>query len=94
MEAILAQFNVAGMTVRQYEQTLHDLGSAGAGRLHHVAVQQPGGMFISDVWESQEALDEFSKTLIPILQKNGVTPAQPVIMPVYNILAGAPMAVH
>jgi hypothetical protein len=94
MKAILAQFNVADMNVRQYEQILSDLGGPGAGCLYHVAALQPdGGMMVVDLWESQEALDEFGKRLVPILQKNGVTPQQPTIMPVHN-MAGAPAAVH
>ena len=95
MEAIVAQFDVADMSVQQYEQTLNDLGGIGAGCLHHVAALRPnGGMVVIDVWESQEALDEFSKTLIPILQSHGVNPVQPVILPVQNMLTGAPVAAH
>jgi hypothetical protein len=45
-------------------------------------------MLVTDVWESEEQLNEFSKTLIPILTKNGVTPAPPVILPVSNMIVG------
>jgi hypothetical protein len=53
-----------------------------------VAAQQADGFFMIEVWESEEALNEFAKTLIPILVENGITHAQPTIMlPVYNIMA-------
>ncbi len=95
MEAIVAHFDVADMSVQQYDQVLNDLGGIGAGCLHHVASLRPnGGMVVIDTWESEEALDEFSKTLIPILQKNGVTPTQPTILRVHNMLTGAPVAAH
>jgi hypothetical protein len=94
MEAIVAHFDVADMSVQQYEQTLNDLGGIGAGCLHHVAARKGDGMVVIDVWESEEALNEFSKTLIPILQSHGVTPVQPVVLPVQNMLTGAAVAAH
>ena len=91
-KAILAVFDVRGMTSAQYERTIKDLEAAGAGnprgRKYHVASSKEGGLFIVDVWESAELLNEFSKTLVPILQKAGVTPAQPQIYPVHNIIKG------
>jgi hypothetical protein len=90
MKKIVATFNIPGFTAEQYSKTLKDLEAAGkekfAGRLNHVAAQQKDGLLIIDVWESEEALNEFSKTLIPVLTKNGVTPAQPVILPLHNII--------
>jgi hypothetical protein len=44
-------------------------------------------MLVTDVWESEEALNKFSETLIPILKKNGVTPAQPTLLQVYNTIS-------
>jgi hypothetical protein len=91
MKKIVAQFNVVDFTVPKYEQTIKDLKAAGQGnpkgRLYHVVTPQQKGMLVVDVWESEESLNEFSKTLVPILQKNGVTPAKPVITPVHNIIA-------
>ena len=90
MTKIVATFNIPGFTPQKYSQTIKDLDAAGkklsAGRINHVAAQQKDGLLIIDVWESQEALDEFSKTLVPILQKNGVTPAVPTILPLHNII--------
>ena len=52
-----------------------------------VVTHLPVGMHVSDVWESEEALNKFSETLIPILKKNGVTPARPTVTQVHNIIA-------
>ena len=49
--------------------------------------QQTDGLLIIDVWESEEALNEFAETLVPILIKNGVTPAQPTLLPLLDITA-------
>ncbi len=43
---------------------------------------------VTDVWESAELLAEFGKTLMPILIKAGVTPAEPQVHPVHNTIAG------
>lgn len=90
MKKIVAQFNVTDFTVQKYDQTIKDLEAAGqgkpSGRLYHVVTLQPIGMLVTDVWESEEALKEFSETLVPILIKNGVTPAQPTLLPVHNII--------
>jgi hypothetical protein len=92
MEKIVAQFNVVGFKPEQYSQVIKDLEAAGkekyAGRLLHIAAQQSDGLFITDVWESKEALDQFSETLVPIMIQNGVTPAQPILLPLHNIIKG------
>ncbi|GIV32798.1 MAG: hypothetical protein KatS3mg031_0333 [Chitinophagales bacterium] len=88
MQKVIAQFNVPGMTARQYDQVMKDLEAAGfkapKGRISHVASEQPNGWLVIDIWDSAETLNEFAKTLIPILIKNGVTPPQPTVLPVYN----------
>lgn len=92
MKNILVQFNQVDFTVQKYEQTIKDLKAAGAGnpsgRLYHVVTLQPQGMLVTDVWESEESLKKFSDTLIPILKKNGVNPAQPIFLPVHNVIPG------
>lgn len=91
MKKIVAQFNVVGFTAQQYSEVIKDLETAGkeksSGRLNHVAAQKGDGLLIIDVWESEEALNKFSETLIPILGKNGVTPVQPALLPLLNIIA-------
>ena len=91
MKNILAQFDTVDFTVPKYEQTIKDLKAAGVGspkgRLYHVVTLQPVGMLVTDIWESEEALNKFSETLIPILKKNGVNPARPTILQVHNIIS-------
>jgi hypothetical protein len=67
------------------EQEESDAGSP-KGRQSHVAASKEEGWLVVDVWESPDLLDQFAGTLMPILQKNGVTPPQPQILPAHNIL--------
>lgn len=88
MQKVIAQFNVPGMTARQYDQVIKDLEEAGfkspKSRISHVASELPNGWLVVDIWESAEALNEFAGTLMPILINNGVTPPQPIVLPVYQ----------
>jgi len=46
---------------------------------------------VTDVWESQEALDRFFEILGPLLQQVGSGPEQRSmqILPVHNVITGA-----
>lgn len=52
--------------------------------LHVGARRADGGLFITDVWESEEAFKEFGKILMPIIQKQGLN-AQPEMMSAYYV---------
>jgi hypothetical protein len=43
-----------------------------AGLLVHTAGQGQGGFRVVDVWESEEAANQFGETLAPILQEVGI----------------------
>ena len=90
----MVQFNITGMTAKQYDQSWEDLRAAGQknpkGLIHHVGAQQGNNWVVVDVWESEEAFTKFGETLGPILAKNGVAQAQPVITPVHYELSGVP----
>ena len=92
MSTIVAIFDVPGMTAAQYDQVMKDLEIAGAGnpkgRQYHVATSKEAGWFVVDVWASPDSLNEFATALMPILQKNGVTPPQPQVFPAHNIVVG------
>lgn len=94
--SVTAVFDIPTMSQAQYDQVMRDLQKAGAaappGRLYHVMSIRPRGSQVVDVWESTQQLDAFFVTLAPILVRNGVTPPQPVITPVYNIVEGAKTA--
>ena len=50
------------------------------------ALQEDGSVIVTDIWESPELLDEFAKTLVPILEKIGVQLVEPAVSPVLNII--------
>ena len=91
--SILAVFNLTSMNAEKYSRALRDLEAAGQGnpkgRVYHIAsLQEDGSFVVTDVWESAELLGEFSKTLIPILKNAGVTPVEPKVYPVHNVIEG------
>ena len=92
MKKVLVQFNVPGVTTKQYDQAWNDLRSAGQsnpkGLRHHVGAQNGDNLVVVDVWESQEAFAAFAETLVPILAKNGFPEVQPTILPVHYELEG------
>jgi len=91
MQKIVALFNVVGYTAEQYSQVIKDMEAAGKLKnpayINRVVAQQTDGLLIIDVWESEEALNEFAETLVPILIKHGVTPARPTVLPLVDITA-------
>ena len=88
MKKLIVQFNIPGMTVQQYDQCWEELVTAGltnpAGRTHHVAGKEGNNFVVIEIWESEEAFNNFGETLFPILERAGVTFVQPVITPVHN----------
>jgi len=98
MERVIVQFNIPDFTAKEYDQVWTELRNAGhshpVGLHHHVAGQQGNNWLVVDVWESEQAFTKFGETLMPILQKIGVTGdrAQPVITKLHNEYEGA--AVH
>lgn len=90
MSTITVMFDMPGVTSAQYDQVIKDLEAAGEGspkgRLYHVAYPTEAGWLVVDVWESGELLDRFAQTLVPIMQKAGITPPQPRVYPAYNII--------
>ncbi len=87
---IVAIYDVSDQTAHQYDQLIKELEEAGAGspegRLYHVACSKGSGYLVVDVWESGDQLEQFSQTLVPIIQKLGGTPIEPQIYPVSNIV--------
>jgi len=81
MKNILAIFRAPEMSKEKYDNVMEDLDAAGLStvkaRSHHIMALASQGTVVVDVWDSQEALDEFFKTLGPILTKNGINPPQP-----------------
>lgn len=87
---IAVTFTPPSMNVTQYDEIIRQLEQAGAGsikeRLYHVCYGSGDHLQVTDIWESAEAFERFGGTLMPILQRLGVNPGQPVITPVHNII--------
>ena len=91
--SILTVFNLTTMNAKKYDAAIHGLEAAGhgkpKGRLYHIASpKEDGSMIVTDIWESPESLDDFGKILIPVLNKAGVTPVEPQVYPVINVIEG------
>ncbi|MER7000684.1 hypothetical protein [Streptomyces sp. NPDC000410] len=56
------------------------------GLIAHVAGPVDGGWRWIDVWESEEALENFSKILQPILADLGHADGEPSIVPAHNVV--------
>jgi hypothetical protein len=88
--AILAIFDVPGMTAEQYDGVDAELNAKGArepeGRISHVAGPTDGGWLVVDTWESTEAMGAFAEVLMPILAEAGVQEPEPRILPVHNLI--------
>lgn len=57
-----------------------------AGLLVHAAGQGPSGFRVVDVWESEEACNQFGETLAPILQEVGID-VQPELYPAHAFVS-------
>ena len=94
--AIVLRFAPAGMTEANYQECLRKLEQAGAGsppgRLYHICFGDKNNLRVSDIWESQEAFDNFGKTLKPILEELKIDAGTPDVFEVHNIIAGAQAA--
>jgi hypothetical protein len=89
--AIVVKFSVSGSTVDKYETVLRRLEAAGAlappGQLLHVSYGSRDNLQVIDVFDSQQSLDAFGKTLVPILSELGIK-AQPEVHEAYKIQVG------
>ena len=89
--AIVVKFAISGMSASKYDAVISQLEASGAGappgRLHHVSYGSHDSLQVIDIFDSHESLENFGKTLVPILQAAGVT-AQPDVHEVYRIIKG------
>ena len=78
------------MTVEQHTKGRDRLREAGApeGAMKlHSCFGEDGKLQVFDVWESQEAFDEFLKYLGPVMEELGIELAQPpTIMPIVDLV--------
>ena len=87
--AILAIFIGKGITKSHYEALRGEVDRVHRrpeGLIFHAAAfDTAGGIRVADVWESQEALDDFfNKRLLPEMKKLNVSPPTGEFYPLYN----------
>jgi hypothetical protein len=87
MKQLMVLFDFPTVNEQQYKGWWDELRSSGyahpKGLIFHVSGSKPdGGLLITDVWESEQAFNEFSKVLMPIISREGLPPMKPLIMPV------------
>jgi hypothetical protein len=91
--AILMIQDASADVLATYDTVIRQLEAAGQGhppgRQFHVAARTGDGYLVTDVWESQAALDRFFQTLGPLLEQAGGRLDPPQIYPVHNLIAGA-----
>ena len=92
--AIAVVFDFEGGTAEQYDALVREMGIGGQpasaipGMIFHAAGPAEGGWRVVDVWESQEALDRFSRDrLMPAAEKIGGIPQPRVaVVPVHAMM--------
>ena len=78
------------ITVDQHtkgRQLLRDAGAPESAMKLHSCFGENGQLQVFDIWESQEAFDEFLTYLGPVMQELGIELAQPpTIMPIVDLV--------
>lgn len=97
--AIVAVFDVPGMTQAHYEKSVEMLaGRPGPARtaadwpvpglLSHTAAPTADGWLVVDVWDSEEAFRRFGEIIRPILRELGVPDVEPKTYPAFTVVTG------
>ena len=89
--ALAIYFHPKSLSVAQYDEAIRELDAAGAGhpagRTHHSCFGPDGDLMVYEVWDSQQAFEEYGSVLMPILGKVGIDPGTPDVMPLHNLIA-------
>lgn len=95
--AVVAVFQSADLTQAKYEETVRRLTGGRSrletpgdwpveGLLAHVAGESPSGFRVVDVWESEEAFQQFGEKLEPIMNDLGINEA-PEVYPLHTLVS-------
>ena len=88
--AVAIYFHPPTLNEQQYRTVVGRLEKDGewppAGLVHHSCFGEGDNLMVYEVWETQDALDEFGQRLMPVLQQQNLDPGQPQVMPVVNVL--------
>jgi hypothetical protein len=90
MNQVTVYFDFPTVTQKQYESVWDELKASGhshpKGLIFHVGARSKnGGLFVTDVWESEQAFKDFANVLTPIIQKKGLDMVEPEILETYNV---------
>jgi quinol monooxygenase YgiN len=87
---IAVYFHPRSLSASQYDEAIKELEAAGAGhpaaRLYHACSGSDGGLMVFEVWESQQAFEDYGQVLMPILAQAGIDAGAPEVMPVHNLV--------
>jgi hypothetical protein len=87
--AIAIYFHPKSLSAGQYDEAVRQLDAAEAGhpagRVHHSCFGPDGDLMVYEVWESQQAFEDYGPVLMPILHNIGIDPGTPDVMPVHNL---------
>ncbi len=90
MPKVLVIVDFKKATKEQYDASVKDLTDAGQlhliARPHHFAAIKGDGIYVIDVWESEEDFTKFGEIMIPIIIKNGIEPPEVTVLPHHNEL--------
>ena len=96
--AVVLVHHGPSLTQEKYEETVRKLTNGSksrmespsdwpvAGLLVHAAGQGDSGFRVVDVWESEEACNQFGEILAPILQEVGID-VQPELYPAHAFVS-------
>jgi hypothetical protein len=88
--SVLIRFAPAALTAAQYDESIRKLEEQGDfppdGLDYHVCFGNEGSLRVSEIWDSQEQLDEFGERLMPVLSEVGIEPGEPELMEIHNIV--------
>lgn len=93
--AVLAMMEIPGGTTAQYDRVNEILGIDASdpppGLISHTAGSTDDGLMIVDVWESQQAFEEFfgGRNVAGAIEQVGVTPGPARFFSVHNRITGA-----
>ena len=90
MKHVVVQFNFPNVSLQQYDGVWDGLRASGnahpTGLISHVGAATPdGGLLVVDVWESEEAFNEFGKTLLPLIARQNISMVSPKIFPAHYV---------
>ena len=88
--SLVIRFSPPSLTAEQYDNAVRRLTEDGVlpadGLDYEICFGSDGNLKVSQVWDTQEQLDAFGARLMPILSELEITPGEPEILEVHNVI--------